>query len=119
MIGIEKAFRVDCTVFKPDGTTATIDKEHTQADQGSDMNVISAGLARRLSLQLNPLDEVGFKGLSMRTADHRETVLLYWVWLRLAVEGIMRDIRCFVAPELPHTTATGDTEYLSLILDIP
>lgn len=119
MIGIEKAFRVDCIAHKPDGTTAAISKEHTQADQGSDMNVISAGLVRHLSLQLNPLDEVGFKGLSMRTADHRETVLLHWVWLRLAVEGIMRDIRCFVAPELPHTTATGDTEYLSLILGIP
>lgn len=39
--------------------------------------------------------------------------------MRLSVEGIVRDIRCFVAPELPHTTATGETEYLNLILGIP
>lgn len=83
------------------------------------MNAICADLVRYLGLQLQPLEKVGFKGLSMRTADHRESVLQHWVWLRLAVEGIVRDIRCFVAPELPHTIAAGHTEYLSLILGLP
>jgi len=71
------------------------------------MNVLSAGLVRHLALDLHPLSEVGFKGLSMRTADHRETILHYWVWLRVVVAGVLRDIRCFVAPELPQTTARG------------
>lgn len=75
MIAMEKAFRFLCTILKPDGTTAVLDKKHTQADQGSDMNVISAGLVRFLALQLHSLEEVGFRGLSMRTADHRETIL--------------------------------------------
>lgn len=83
------------------------------------MNVMSAGLVRHLSLELHSLSEVGFKGLSMRTADHRETILHHWVWLRIVVAGILRDIRCFVAPELKQTNASGETEYLSLILAIP
>ena len=41
------------------------------------MNVLSMGLVRRLELQFRSQGEVGFKGLSMRTADHRETVLVY------------------------------------------
>ncbi len=43
------------------------------------MNVISTGLVRHLSLELHSLSEVGFKGLSMRTADHRETILHHWL----------------------------------------
>lgn len=47
----------------------------TQADQGSDLNVISTGLATKLGLQLQSLDLVGFRGLTMRTADHKDTQL--------------------------------------------
>ena len=72
-----------------------------------------------LNLDLRPLSEIGFKGLSMRTADHRDTVLHYYVWLRLSVEGIQRDIRCFVAPEMITYTPKGEMEYLNLILGIP
>jgi len=119
MIGTDKAFRIEVTIIMPDGTTIVLEKRYTQADQGSDMNVMSSGLVRLLGLTLHSLDEVGFKGLSMRTADHRETILYHFVWLRLSVASIVRDIRCFVAPELPHTTFFGQTEYLSLILGLP
>lgn len=85
-----------------------LDTKFTQAGQGSDMNVISTGLVRHLSLELHSLSEVGFKGLSMRTADHRETILHHWLWLRIVVAGILRDIRCFVAPEL-----TSEDEFTS------
>ena len=119
LVEVDKAFRIQCTIYKPDGTVVVLEQKLTQADQGSEMNVISAGLVRFLGLHLHSLEEVGFKGLSMRTADHRETVLQHWVWLRVSVEGIVRDIRCFVAPELPHTTSSGEIEYLSLILGIP
>ena len=119
MIGVDKAFRVLCSIQKPDGTEVQLDKRYVQADQGSDMNVISAGLVRHLHLDLHSLAEVGFKGLSMRTADHRDTVLHHWVWLRVIVEGIIREIRCFMAPEVTSITSTGETEYLSLILGLP
>ena len=119
MLGVDKAFRVPCTIINPDGSKVPLDKRYVQADQGSDMNVISSGLAKKLNLTLRPLSEVGFQGLSMRTADHRETLLHHWVWVRVAVEGIIRDIRCFVAPAITNITSAGETEHLSLILGLP
>ncbi len=119
MIGVDKAFRIACIIIKPNGVTVVLERKTTQADQGSDMNVISYSLSRRLELELHPLEEIGFKGLSMRTADMRETLLQYWVWLRVAVAGVVRDIRCFVAPEIINHTSSGEAEYLSLILGIP
>ena len=119
MLGVDKAFRVPCTIHNQDGSEVQLDKHYVQADQGSDMNVISSGLAKKLNLTLRPLSEVGFQGLSMRTADHRETLLHHWVWVRVAVEGIMRDIRCFVAPAITNITSAGETEHLSLILGLP
>ena len=119
LIGIDKAFRVPAVVRKPDGSEVGIDRNQTQSDQGSEMNVISQGMVRWLGLDLRPLAELGFKGLSMRTADHRDTVLEYWVWLLIAVEGVWRNIRCFVAPEVVSVTESGKSEHLSLILGIP
>ena len=79
------------------------------------MSVISLGLVNHLGLIKRPLAEVGFKGLSMRTADHRDTLLEYWAFLYIAVSGIMREVRCFVSPQLTHTTYQGDVEHLSII----
>ena len=119
MKNVDKAFRIPAVVIRTDGTTVPLQKSYVQADQGSDINVISQGLVRLLKLDLRPLSEIDFKGLSMRTADHRDTVLHYYVWLRLTVEGVQRDIRCFVAPEVITYTPKGEMEYLSLILGIP
>ena len=119
LIGLEKAFRVPSVVRRPDGIDEEIDKSQSQSDQGSDMNVISQGMVNHLKLPMQLLSDIGFKGLTMRTADHRETELIYWVWLMIAVEGIWRNIRCFVAPEVVSVTESGRSEYLSLILGIP
>ena len=119
LVGAEKAFRVPSTVRKPTGEEVELEKSRSQADQGSDMNVISQGMVRFLGLKLHLLSDIGFKGLSMRTADHRDTVLMYWVWLDISVEGIWRKIRCFVAPEVVSVNEAGRAEYLSLILGIP
>ena len=119
LVGSEKAFRVPSVVRKPKGEEVELEKGRTQADQGSDMNVISQGMVRFLGLELHLLSDIGFKGLSMRTADYRDTVLMYWVWLDIGVEGIWRKIRCFVAPEVVSVNEAGRAEYLSLILGIP
>ena len=116
---IDKAFRLEVVVLLPNGKQVTLEKRYTQADQGSDMNVVSKGLVHLLGLELRSLDEVGFRGLSILVADHRERLLHHYVWLRVSVEGIVRDIRCFVAPDIPHSTETGHVEYLSLILGVP
>ena len=117
--GSDKAFRVVTVVRMANGSEVVLEKPQTQADQGSEMNVISMGLVRMLGLKLQALADIGFKGLSMRTADHRDTVLEYWVWLHVAVEGVWRHIRCFVAPEVVSVSETGRSEYLGLILGIP
>ena len=119
LMGLEKAFRVPSVVRKPDGTEVKIEKSQNQTDQGSDMNVISQGMVNYLKLPMQLLSDLGFKGLTMRTADHRETELIYWVWLMIAVEGIWRNIRCFVAPEIASVAESGKSEYISLILGIP
>ena len=38
--------------------------------------------------KIQALADIGFKGLSMRTADHRDTVLEHWVRLHVAVERV-------------------------------
>ncbi|SLM37975.1 Ribonuclease H-like domain [Lasallia pustulata] len=92
-------------------------RSQVQADQGSDMNVISTAMARQLGLTFHSLSDVGFAGLTMKTADHRETQLHHWVYLELGVEAIWRQIRCFVAPELQFPVQGLD--HLSLLLGIP
>ena len=66
---------MDPTVKKPDGFEFQLEKARTQVDQGSDMTVISKELVRLLGLFMYQLSDIGFKALSMRTADHRDTVL--------------------------------------------
>ena len=104
MVRHDKAFRISGEVTQADGAVVKLDKKYTQADQGADMSFISTGLAIALKLTFHSLAEVG---LSMRTADHRETILHHWVWLHLSVVEIKRDVRRLVAPEIPSTTSTG------------
>ena len=103
MIKLDKAFRVPCTLRIPsgkDGTTKDVEipKSRVQADQGSEMNVISHTLARDLGLEFHTLESIGFAGLTMRTADNREAPLTYWVSLIVGVAGLWRDIQCFIGP---------------------
>jgi hypothetical protein len=108
IIGKDKAFRIPCTIKKADGADIRLEKSYVQADQGSDMNVISTGLVHQIGLDMYSLSKIGFRGLTMRTADHRETLLEHWVWLNIGVEGVwriaMRDsgeaIREVTGPEL-------------------
>jgi hypothetical protein len=52
----------------------------------------------------------------IRTVDHRDTLLHYWIFLEIGIEGIWRTIRLFVGPESTSTLGTDD---LSLILSLP
>jgi hypothetical protein len=51
----------------------------------------------------------------MRTADHKDTFLHYWIFLKIGIKGIWRIIRLFVGPE---STSTSGTDDLSLILSL-
>ena len=45
-------------------------------------------MVRFLGLELYLLFDIRFKDLSIRTANYRDIVLMYWVWLDIGVEGI-------------------------------
>lgn len=119
LVYLDKTFRILTKVLKTDDSICTLERKYTQADQDSDINVISTGLIRFLSLTLLALVDIRFKDLSMRTADYRKTILQHYIMLRLSVKEIVRNIKCFVASKLSYTTTSDQTEYLSLILGLP
>ena len=114
LVGMEKAFRIPCTIRHSSGQEITLEKHQTHADQGSEMNVISSAMATKLGLQFYDLASVGFQGLSMETADHNDTMLHYWVSLDVGVEGLWRTVRCFVGPD-----GRAGQSRLSLLLGLP
>lgn len=114
----EKAFRIPCLI-RLNNKLIGLERYQTQADQGSDLNVISMGLAQKLNLELLSLDLVGFRGLTMRTADHKDTPLQFWVWLEVGVQQLWRKIRCFVSPSVINPLSSIAIEPLSLLLGIP
>lgn len=124
MFRAEKAFRIPCCIWN-NGVETVLPRSQTQADQVSDLNVISTGLATKLGLQLQSLDLVGFRELTMRTADHKDTQLHHWVLLNVGVQGIWKKIRCFVSPAVTSLPTASNpplsaiNEPLSLLLRIP
>jgi hypothetical protein len=77
MIDMNKVFRISCFVIKSDEEIVVLNKQYTQTDQRSDMNVIFMNLARRFDLQLRNLVEVKFRELFMRIADNHDIILYH------------------------------------------
>lgn len=117
IIDKNKAFRILCFIQKSDEFIIHLDKFYVQANQRSDMNVISTELIKHLSLQSHSLSEIEFAELSMRTVNHHKTVLHDWIWLDIDVKEVWRKIQCFIASKL-ITENDDKQEYLSFILEI-
>ncbi|KAK6585463.1 hypothetical protein PZA11_002190 [Diplocarpon coronariae] len=98
----KKAFQIDCFIKMPDKNGSLVEvalpTHLTQVDQGSDMNVISHALVRKLKLKPIPLSERGFSGLTMNTADGGETELTHWVEFEVGTHGVWRKDEAFVRP---------------------
>jgi hypothetical protein len=62
--------------------------ESAQADQGSEINVISRQLVQGLGMTSFPLKEVGFGSLHILTADGRHTLVTDFVAIKVLYEGI-------------------------------
>ena len=116
--GVEKAFRIECTITSGTGTSMNLGKAITQADQGSEMNVISDSIRAQIGAPKKALSDIGFHGLTMRTADHRDTRLDYWTEFTITTSGISRLIRCFIAPRV---TIAGSSRsgHFNLLLGLP
>ena len=70
----DKAYRIPA-VIRINNKEISLVKSQVQADQGSDMNVISPAIIRQYKLDLHSLSEIEFAGISIKTANHRETLL--------------------------------------------
>lgn len=57
----------------------------TQADQGYDHSIILIWQTLKFGFQLESLNLVSFKNLSIRMADHKNIYLYYWVLVALDI----------------------------------
>jgi hypothetical protein len=99
-----KCFRLSVTLsFKKAGRWYRVSlDESAQADQGSEINVISRQLVEGLGMTTFPLTEVGFGSLHMLTSDGRHTLVTDFVAVKVLCEGITREIWAVVRPG-PYT----------------
>ena len=118
MIKLDKIFKISCTIIKSNDTIVLLSNRCTQTNQNFDMNVIFVDMIRHLNLQLHSLEKIDFKSLFMRTVDHKKIILHHYVWLRVNIEKIVRNIRCFVASKLSQIMIFDETKHLSLILKL-
>ena len=117
LMGMEKAYEIPGSIITK-GDQTDLPKKVNQADQGSEMNVITPGLVRRLILDVMPLSQLRFQGMTMMTADHKETSLTSFVCFDFISEGISRAVRCFVGPET-YDKWGNIVDTFRLILGIP
>ncbi|POS81830.1 hypothetical protein EPUL_006096, partial [Erysiphe pulchra] len=82
----------------------------TQADQGSDINIISDKLAK--DLRLKPIKLGPHIALTMGTANGESTPLYQYAEIKICVEDIWRTIQVFVRPPTSNDRST-------LILGLP
>lgn len=88
LTGVDKAFCIECVVKCLSSVEIQLRKATTQADQGSEMNMISKPLVDHLQLVPQLVSSIGFQGLTMHTADHRDTPLKEWTEAWIGVAGI-------------------------------
>lgn len=115
-MGEDKAFRIPVTMKTFEGTVE-LSRAITQADQGSDLNVIGKSLAVRLGLPLGNLAEIGFKGMAMRVANGSITPLREYAIAKVGVAGIWRTINCFVLPQETENILPGSD--VCMLLGLP
>ncbi|POS82297.1 hypothetical protein EPUL_004696, partial [Erysiphe pulchra] len=96
-----KAFRVPVVVkTSKNGTPVNVvmPTEVSQADQGSDMIVVTIGFLRALGISTKPLSDVGYHNLTMNVADGRSAKLTHCCTLTIGVLGVWRKVDAFVGP---------------------
>lgn len=93
-LGSPKAFRIDVAIgFGRDRERRyALPPNASQADQGSDCNMISFSLVSQFKMPTRTLASVGFKGLELLTADEKHTPMENFVEVQVATMGIKKDI---------------------------
>ncbi|OJD09665.1 hypothetical protein ACJ73_10158 [Blastomyces percursus] len=110
----DKAFRFPAQI-KIAGKIFELPRAVTQADQGSELNLVSEGFLRTYWIPKKPLSDIGYQGMSMKTATKVESLLHFWAEIEIAVQGIWRKVPFFVSTSSKKTTVSSN----DLLLGIP
>ncbi|RKF57444.1 hypothetical protein OnM2_074041 [Erysiphe neolycopersici] len=113
----EKAFRVPVvvkTIRNGKPVRVSLPMRVAQADQGSDMIIVTMGLLRKLGLSVKSLAERGFGGLTMNVADGISSRLTHYSEYEIRVCGIWRKIEAFVRPSWEK-----NADEIHLLLGLP
>ncbi|KAI1006690.1 hypothetical protein K3495_g1529 [Podosphaera aphanis] len=97
----ERAFRIPVTVkAKKDGKLVrdALPISVAQADQGSDMIIVTVGFLEKFGLPVKTLSSRGMNGLTMNVADGTSARLTHYSKFEIGVIGIWRKVEAFVRP---------------------
>ncbi|KAI0997595.1 hypothetical protein K3495_g10593 [Podosphaera aphanis] len=98
---MEKVFRVPISVrTKKNGELVKVSLPEgiAQADQESDMKILTVGFLRRLGLPMRSLARIGLNGLLVKVADGTSAKLTHYSEFGVGSLGIRRTMRAFVRP---------------------
>lgn len=96
-----KAYRMSATLKFKRGNemyTSVLPEDSVQADQGSDVNLMSTSAADKLGLKRRSLKDLGFARLNLITSDGRSTEMKEFVLFIIGVQGIWRSAWCLLRP---------------------
>ncbi|OBR02927.1 hypothetical protein CH63R_09248 [Colletotrichum higginsianum IMI 349063] len=102
-----RPFRIECTLSTP-SMQYQLPRRAAQADQGSEMNIISPRLVDECGLRRHPLSGIGFEGLNMGAASGSTYAMTHFVAVEVTTYGIKREIWACIRP--------GDSDQSVLLL---
>lgn len=113
----EKAFRIPVVVkARKNGEQMKVllPTNVAQADQGSDMIIVTVGFLKRFGLPIRNLSERGMNGLTTNVADGTSARLTHYSQFEIGVFGIWRKVEAFVRP-----FSGKDNAEVQLLLGLP
>lgn len=110
----DRAFRLASTIDQGN-PKVTLERAVAQADQGSNMNLVSKAFLDKLGVVPRELKSIGFAGMAMRTAEGRTTPLSQYVILVVGVQGIWQSTLFFIRP----SKASAEPEVNQVLLGLP
>ncbi|KAI0992993.1 hypothetical protein K3495_g15191, partial [Podosphaera aphanis] len=113
----EKAFRIPVEVkTERDGKTikVSLPENLAQADQGSDMIIVTVGFLKKFGLSCKSLSSRGLNGLTMNVADGTSARLTHYAQFEIGVLGVWRKVEAFVRP-----FSARNSEEVHLLLGLP
>jgi hypothetical protein len=102
---MKRAFRIKCTVTLFFEEFMKLSKFTVQTNQESNMNIMIESLKHQFNLSKNKLTNIEFHELFIKTANHRNTYLEFWIECFIVVEDIVRVMRCFISSSISITSS--------------